>query len=91
MLSAKFGVPQGSVLEPLHFIIYINGIYRCTELGKFILFADDTNIYVAGKCLTKVYEIANKVLEMISRYMSCNLLHINLKKMLLPIYISHLF
>ena len=89
MLSAKFGVPQGSVLEPMLFIIYINGIYRCTELGKFILFADDTNIYVADKCKTKVHEIANKVLEMIYRYISCNLLHINLKNV--TIYISHLF
>ena len=53
------------------------------------LLIDDTNIFVADKCKTKVYEIANKVLEMIYKYMSCNLLHINLKNA--AIYISHLF
>ena len=47
------------------FIIYINNIHRSSNLGKFILFADDTNIYVADKCKNTVYETANKVLEFV--------------------------
>ena len=75
-----FSVPQGSVLGPLLFIIYINDIYNSTDLGKFDLFADDTNILVADKCKIKVFENTNKVLKSINDYMKYNLLHINIKK-----------
>ena len=79
-LPVNLGVPQGSVLGPLLFLIYINDIYRCSTLGKFVLFADDTNIFVSAETKKQAYKIANEILDSVCQYMRHNLLHINVKK-----------
>ena len=79
-LTVDFGVPQGSVLGPLLFILYINDLCNITDKGKFVLFADDTNIFVAAGSKNEVYTMANKVLQTVNNYMEVNLLHINVKK-----------
>ena len=73
------------MLGPLLFILYINDICNITSLGKFVLFADDTNIFVAADSKNEVYDMANKILQAVNKYMIVNLLHINVKKCCYPL------
>ena len=79
-LTIKYGVPQGSVLGPLLFLLYINDISRCSELGLFILFADDTNIFVEEHSAEEAYQKGNAILQLVREYMVLNKLHINMTK-----------
>ena len=75
------GVLQGSVLGPLFFIVYVNDIINCMDSSiKFVMFADDTNIFVSAKISEELYSKANALLNNLRYYIDANYLHINLKK-----------
>ena len=81
LMNITKGVPQGSVLGPFFFALYVKDIINCTGNSvKIIIFADDTNIFICSRSLDELYEKANKILLKLRRYIDANYLHINLKK-----------
>ena len=74
------GVPQGSVLGPLFFLLYVNDMVRvCGEL-ILVLFADDTNVFAEASNPVDLLKRVNEGLRELSIWFRCNKLTLNLKK-----------
>ena len=79
-MTIRCGVPQGSVLGPLLFLLYINDIQYCSDLISIVLFADDTNILYSHTCLKKLNEIIQVEINKISDWLNVNKLSMNTEK-----------
>ena len=74
------GVPQGSVLGPLLFLIYVNDLKDASKSLDCIMFADDTNFFYSHKNIKGLFYTVNSELEKISQWFKANKLSINIKK-----------
>jgi retron-type reverse transcriptase len=80
VMTIRSGIPQGSVLGPLLFLLYINDIQFCNELISIVLFADDTNILFSHTCLKQLNEIIQIEMNKITDWLNANKLSINTQK-----------
>ena len=74
------GVPQGSILGPLLFILYVNDIVNCSKLLHFILFADDTNLFYSSSNYKDLMLTVNLELSKLSEWFRANRLSLNVAK-----------
>ena len=82
----KLGVPQGSVLGPLLFLIYINDLHISLKYSKKRLFADDTNLLIKSKFLKQLQKHLNLDLRRLNKWLKANKIHLNASKTELLIF-----
>ena len=78
--SIVHGVPQGSILGPVLFLLYFNDFGDCLKHSRMIQFADDTVLYCANKAVENIEIKLNEDLKCISEYFNSNELIMNVSK-----------
>ena len=78
-MTLRRGVPQGSILGPILFPLYINDIENSSKLLSFILFADDTTISCSNSCLKTLNITMQTEFNNVSEWLNVNKLSLNIK------------
>ena len=89
--NISVGVPQGSNLGPLLFLLYVNDLQYVSDVLSVLLFADDTSLYVSGKDLEHLNDVINVEMGKVQSWFiaTCNRLQINYSKTCYIIFRPH--
>ena len=79
-LTINYRVPQGSLLAPLLFLIYINDLPNCLDVGSPRMYADDTNISFKSGNLVELQHCMNTELKSLNTWLEVNKLSLNIAK-----------
>ena len=75
-----YGVPQGSILGPLLFLLYINDLPKSSSKLSFVLYADDTNLLLSGPDPDSIISDMNREIPKITQWLNTNKLCLNVNK-----------
>ena len=75
--ALRCGVPQGYILGPLLFLIFVNVLKNSTKLLDAIMFADDTNLFYTNKNIKALFETVNKELYYVNEWFKAHKLSLN--------------
>jgi len=87
--NVDYGVPQGSVLGPLLFLVYINDLHKSLKYCSAIHFADDTSLIHKNKCLEEMQENVNFDLENLNNWLIANKISLNANKTEIILFRNH--
>ena len=82
----NYGVPQGSIIRPLLFILYINNVNNVLNEIFPILFADDTTMLIEGNNLDVIITSLNSELDRINTWLKFNKLSLNVTKHIIMVF-----